>query len=83
MYDDLASLGVSGIAVDPTDPDVIYVATGDGDGNDTYGLGVLRSTDGGATWNSTGLNWQLTEVRTTRQASDASDRPVDPDLRDQ
>ena len=67
LYDDLASLGVSGVAVDPTDPDVIYVATGDGDGNDTYGLGVLRSTDGGTTWNSTGLDWQLTQVRTTRR----------------
>lgn len=66
LFDDLPSLGVSGIAIDPTDTDIIYIATGDGDGADTYSLGVLKSTDGGTTWNTTGLDWDLTQSRTTR-----------------
>jgi photosystem II stability/assembly factor-like uncharacterized protein len=66
LFTDLPSMGVSGIVVDPADPQVIYIATGDGDGSDTYSAGVLKSTDGGATWNSTGLNWTLADTRTTR-----------------
>jgi photosystem II stability/assembly factor-like uncharacterized protein len=66
LFTDLPSMGVSGIVVDPTDPAVIYIATGDGDGADTYSAGVLKSTDAGITWNSTGLNWNLADTRTTR-----------------
>jgi photosystem II stability/assembly factor-like uncharacterized protein len=25
----------------------------------TYGIGILKTTDGGNTWTQTGLNWQL------------------------
>ena len=66
LFTDLPTLGVSGIAIDPTDPDIIYCATGDGDGIDTYSMGVIKSTDGGGTWNTTGLDWQTTAARTTR-----------------
>ncbi|MFM7725985.1 MAG: WD40/YVTN/BNR-like repeat-containing protein, partial [Flavobacteriales bacterium] len=44
---------------------IMYLATGDWDAGDTYALGVLKSTDGGNTWNTTGLNWGVTLVRTT------------------
>ena len=66
LFTDLPSMGVSSIVVDPDDPSVVYMATGDGDGADTYSMGVLKSTDGGATWNTTGLSWTLDEARTTR-----------------
>ena len=66
LFTDLPTLGVSGIAIDPTDPDIIYCATGDGDGTDTYSMGVIKSTDGGGSWNTTGLDWQTTAARTTR-----------------
>ena len=66
MFTDLPSMGVSGIVVDPTNPAVIYIATGDGDGGDTYGTGVMKSTDAGTTWLPTGLNWNLTQTLTTR-----------------
>lgn len=59
----LASIGVSDIAIDPTNSNILYIATGDGDAGDTYSLGVLKSTDGGATWSSTGLNWNVTQTR--------------------
>lgn len=66
LFNDLPTLGVSGIAIDPTDPSIIYCATGDGDGTDTYSIGVIKSTDGGGSWNPTGLDWQTTAARTTR-----------------
>ncbi len=49
--DDLPTLGVSAIVVDYDDPDVIYLGTGDRDAGDSQGVGVLKSTDGGQTWN--------------------------------
>lgn len=54
--DDLPQIGVSGIAVDYNNSDIIYIATGDDDAGDSYSVGVMKSTDGGQTWNTTGLN---------------------------
>jgi gliding motility-associated-like protein len=48
--DTLVTLGVSSIAVDPQHPDTIYLGTGDRDASDSYGKGVVKSIDGGATW---------------------------------
>ena len=48
--DDLVAIGVSDIAVNPDNPDILYVATGDGDASDTYAIGILKSTNGGETW---------------------------------
>ncbi|NOZ46790.1 MAG: PKD domain-containing protein [Chlorobi bacterium] len=50
--DDLASIGVSAIAVNPNNTNEIYIATGDGDASDTYSVGILKSMDGGETWTS-------------------------------
>jgi hypothetical protein len=47
--DQLPTLGVSSIVIDPN-PDIIYIGTGDRDAGDAPGLGVFKSTDGGATW---------------------------------
>lgn len=55
LTDQLPQIGVSGITVDFSNSNVIYIATGDKDGGDTYSVGVYKSTDGGATWSSTGL----------------------------
>ncbi|MBK7407048.1 MAG: hypothetical protein IPJ40_02600 [Saprospirales bacterium] len=57
LTDNLPSIGVSGIAIHPVNPNLIYILTGDGDGADTYCLGVLRSTDGGLNWEETGLSF--------------------------
>ena len=56
MSDNLPQIGVSGIAVDYNNSDIIYIATGDDDAGDTPSVGVFKSTDGGVTWNQTGLN---------------------------
>ncbi len=56
----LTELGTSDIAIDPINPNIMYLATGDcdGPGADFWSIstiGVLKSTDGGNTWNPTGL----------------------------
>ena len=77
LHDGLPSLGVSGIAVHPTNPDTIYILTGDGDGNDTPGVGVLKTYDGGITWMETGLSWTIDQnERGYRLVMD----PNDPDI---
>ncbi|HHB79852.1 MAG TPA: hypothetical protein ENK85_11520, partial [Saprospiraceae bacterium] len=48
--DNLPSLGVSAIVVDKDDANTIYIGTGDRDGNDSAGKGVMKSTDGGNTF---------------------------------
>jgi photosystem II stability/assembly factor-like uncharacterized protein len=61
--DTLATLGISAIAIHPTNPQIIFIGTGDRDARDTYGVGILKSTDGGATWNTTGLSWTTNQNR--------------------
>lgn len=63
--DFLGAIGTSDVAIDPTNTQVMYLATGDCDAGDTYALGVLKSTDGGTTWNTTGLSWAVTQTRST------------------
>jgi len=67
LTDNLPSLGVSAIVVIPKPTgDILYIGTGDRDGFDSYGVGVLKSTDGGLTWESTGL---ILETSDTVQVS--------------
>ena len=60
LTDELLQIGVSAIAIDPTDSNIIYIGTGDDDAGDTYSIGVLKSIDGGLTWNNTGLSFNNT-----------------------
>lgn len=55
----LPNLGVSDIAIDPTNSDIIYILTGDRDADDTYAYGLMKSTDGGISWNTTGLSFSI------------------------
>lgn len=48
--DILPTLGVSSIAIDYTNPNNIYIGTGDRDAGDAVGMGVFKSTDGGNTF---------------------------------
>lgn len=76
LSDQLPQIGVSGIVVDHTNPNVIYIATGDKDAKDTYSIGVLKSTDGGTTWNTTGLTF----TNTNTLAGDIIMNPNNPNM---
>ncbi len=75
LTDNQPILGVSAIAINYTNPDIIYIGTGDDDGGDTYSIGVLKSIDGGVTWNTTGLSFSNTSYRIYDLAMD----PNNPD----
>ncbi|MBL0048889.1 MAG: T9SS type A sorting domain-containing protein [Bacteroidetes bacterium] len=72
LTDNLPILRISDIAIDPINPNTIYISVCDFeyldvslklDGrkrNTHYGLGLYKTTDGGLTWNPTGLSFQLT-----------------------
>jgi PKD repeat protein len=64
LGDDNAALGVSDIIViENGASETIYLATGDKDHSDTYSIGVLKSTNGGTTWQTTGLDWTANQQR--------------------
>jgi photosystem II stability/assembly factor-like uncharacterized protein len=83
LTDKLPVLRTSDIAVDPKNPDVMYVVTGDFDyyffdfffENSTSslirpsatGTGVYKSTDGGRTWNATGFNLPVSSLAKFRR----------------
>ena len=46
----LPTLGTSDALVDPMNPDILYLATGDRDAYDAKGLGIWKTTDGGKSW---------------------------------
>jgi len=52
VFDDQPTSSTGSIAVAPSDPNVIYVGSGEANirGNVSTGDGIYKSTDGGATW---------------------------------
>jgi hypothetical protein len=52
LTDNQASLAIGSITIDPTNHLTIYVGTGEENfsGDSYYGAGILKSTNGGATW---------------------------------
>jgi photosystem II stability/assembly factor-like uncharacterized protein len=65
---------IGAIAVAPSNPDIIYVGTGEPDirSQHSYGIGVFKSTDTGKTWHFVGL-------AETRQIGKIVIDPSDPD----
>ncbi len=62
--DDLPTLAVGGVCVLASDPDVVLIGTGEGTGVGfvtaglgIFGIGLLKSTDGGLTWGPTSLTY--------------------------
>ncbi len=56
LTDEECSLAMGSIAIDPVDPQIVYAGTGEQhfSGDSYYGCGVLRSLNGGATWEQLG-----------------------------
>lgn len=58
LTDNQASMSMGALALDPQNPSTIYAGTGEPtQGLDNYyGAGILKSTDGGATWTRQGVS---------------------------
>jgi photosystem II stability/assembly factor-like uncharacterized protein len=68
------SLAVSAIVIDPNDTQVMYIGTGEMSryqrpqvgtpgARSSYGMGIIKSVDGGVTWQETGLTWTFDVAR--------------------
>ncbi|MEZ5466456.1 MAG: hypothetical protein R3F18_02155 [Lysobacterales bacterium] len=55
LTDSQPSLAIGAVAIDPSNPNVFYAGTGEGNGS-YYGVGILKSTDAGASWTVIGAN---------------------------
>ena len=59
IFDNAGSLSIGNLALDPQNPETIYVGTGEANGSATsgafFGDGIYKSTNGGATWEHIGL----------------------------
>ncbi|MBA2613303.1 MAG: PKD domain-containing protein [Bacteroidetes bacterium] len=60
----LPVIGTTDVIFDPTNSQNMFLATGDGDAGDSYSTGVLKSTNGGASWAATGLVFTVNQGRT-------------------
>ena len=57
VFDNQKSYSIGAVTIDPSNPNVIWVGTGENDNqnNVIYGDGVYKSEDGGGTWNNMGI----------------------------
>jgi photosystem II stability/assembly factor-like uncharacterized protein len=69
-----AVAAVGALAVSPADPKVVWVGTGEANdrNSSSWGNGVYRSTDGGATWKHAGLEKSRTIARVVVHPTDAN-----------
>src|SRR5688572_8473272 len=65
VFEDQPVAAVGAVAVAPSDPKVVWVGTGEANdrNSSSWGNGVYRSTDGGATWTPAGLKDSRTIAR--------------------
>ncbi len=61
--DVVAPLGATDVWVDPDNEAHIWLCTGDGNGGDTYSIGVLESWDGGMSWNALPVQFEPSQGR--------------------
>lgn len=71
LTDFLSQIGTSAIAIDPNDSNIVYIGTGDDDAGDSDSLGMLKSTNGGDSFSTTGLTF-------TSGGSNISEIYIDP-----
>ncbi len=65
VFDEMPTASIGDIAIDPLNPDIVWVGTGEANifRSSNAGCGVFKTTDGGKTWNNTGLENSFTISR--------------------
>jgi hypothetical protein len=76
VFDEYGAFSIGAVALDPTDPQTVYVGTGEANASvDSYdGAGLFRSRDGGQTWQHLRLAASRA-WRCTRRSRSASSSP--------
>jgi photosystem II stability/assembly factor-like uncharacterized protein len=75
VFDEQTTLVLGDVAVAPSDKNVVWVGSGEGNPRNSvsWGDGVYKSTDGGKTWKNMGL-------KETRQIGRVAIHPTNPDV---
>lgn len=75
IFDDQAFLSIGDMAVDPVNPNIIYIGTGEANGghNNMPGGGMFKSTDAGNSWMPIGLSSAETIGRVIINPSDPNE----------
>ena len=75
LFDDQPIASIGDIGLSKSNPDVLYVGTGEANNRNSspWGAGVFKSTDGGENWTFVGL-------KETRHISRVVVHPTDPDI---
>ena len=65
VFDNMPTASIGDIAIDPNNPDVVWVGTGEANiyRSSNPGCGVFKTTDGGKSWNLMGLENTYTIAR--------------------
>ncbi|HEV3513698.1 MAG TPA: hypothetical protein VGS05_18460 [Candidatus Sulfotelmatobacter sp.] len=66
VFDNEPALSIGFVAVAPSNPQIVWVGTGEANNRQTssWGMGVFKSTNGGETWTSEGLknSYQISSI---------------------
>ncbi len=73
VFDDYGTHSIGAIAIAPSNPDVVWIGTGEANNrqSSSFGDGVYKSVDGGATFVHTGLRETQTVARVVAHPDDA------------
>jgi photosystem II stability/assembly factor-like uncharacterized protein len=79
ITDALPNLAIGSFEIHPLDPDIMFLGTGEGyfNADGIGGVGLFKSTDGGQTWNLTGLNYEYDAQNTAILTIDLDPRDTD------
>jgi photosystem II stability/assembly factor-like uncharacterized protein len=74
LFDDQGSFSIGCVTIDPSDPNIVWVGTGENNSQRSvsYGDGVYRSADGGKTWENTGLKESMHVGKITVDPTDSN-----------
>ena len=78
--DSLANLSISDIVINPIDPSIMYLAMGDRSISLSSTIGVLKSSDEGNTWQTTGFTYSIIPLLNSNTIKRLVINPNNPDV---
>jgi photosystem II stability/assembly factor-like uncharacterized protein len=71
VADDMPTMSMGSITIDPSNPDIVWVGTGEANGSSYIypGIGIIKSTDAG-------LNWEITGYESSTRVAEIEVHPT-------